>query len=129
MVDDLEPVWVAWPHAKIRREIRTESGEVTRFVMQLEYDVNATPDGRGESDWRVVARFDHDPEEGQGHDVTEEGLHMDLYRNEEKYRRTWDFPAVELNDAPGYCQEYLRRHSDWLLSRFEEWHEISRRPC
>jgi hypothetical protein len=117
---------VSWPNARIRREVRTERGDVTRFVMQLEYDVNATLDRRRDSDWRVVARFDHDSDEGQGHDVTEEGLHMDVYRNGEKYRRAWDFPEIDLNDAPGYCREYLCRHSDWLLSRFEKWHGLRR---
>lgn len=126
MVGELDPIWIAWPYARVRREIRTEAGDVSRFVVQLEYDVNATLDGRGDPDWRVVARFDHDPDEGRGHDVTEEGLHIDVYRNGGKYRQVWDFPEVELNDAPRYWREYLRTHGDWLLDRFEKWHGIAR---
>jgi len=53
---------------------------VTRFTVQLEY--------RHDDEWREVVRYDHDGTDiGGGHDVTEEGLHIDIYRDGEQYRR------------------------------------------
>ncbi len=82
---ELEPVWVQWPYARIRRELVTERGEPVRFVAQLEYDIQATPTGENTSEWRTVARFDHHSEAEHGHDIAEEGLHLDLYKDSEKY--------------------------------------------
>lgn len=70
--------WVEYPNARVRSELDVRRGIPTRFVVQLEYRVD--------SEWSVVARFDHDSTGEQSHDVTEDGLHMDVYRNGEKYR-------------------------------------------
>lgn len=66
--------------------ISTEQGQVVRFVVQFEYRVA--------SDWRVVVRFDHDPASAVAHDVTDEGIHMDVYRNGEKWRSEEVFPPI-----------------------------------
>jgi len=61
--------------------INTNRGQVTRFVLQLEYLLD--PDT---SEWVEVVRYDHD-ESGSDeatHDVTEDGLHIDVYRDGEK---------------------------------------------
>jgi len=71
---------------RVRRRIgyRHDRGEITRFVVQLEY--------RLDGDWAEVVRFDHDPEGTYGHDVTAEGVHIDVYRDGEKLR-SGDFSA------------------------------------
>ena len=45
-------------------------------MVQLEYWTDGA--------WQEVVRYDRDPESEMGHDVTEEGLHMDVYRDGEK---------------------------------------------
>ena len=57
-MDEIEPHWIRWPYARIRRELRTESGEIVRFVVQLEYDVEAEIYGGSRQSWHVVARFE-----------------------------------------------------------------------
>lgn len=75
-----------------------------------------------------VVRFDHDPTNPMGHDITEEGLHMDVYRDAEKVRVKDDFPSVPLTYAPRYCIAYIQHHADRLLHRFEQWHDLNQDP-
>lgn len=63
-------------HVQIRTAFCTDRGEVTQFLVQLEY----WHDG----DWREIVRYDHDRNAPGGHDVTEEGLHRDVYREGKK---------------------------------------------
>lgn len=123
-MSDIGFVWVAWPYTRIRRELETERGGVTRFVFQLEYNVAATRDGLPPHDWRPVARFDHDVD--GAHDVALEGIHLDVYRDGEKYRQTWDFPTIPVEHAPEFCQQYLLDNSDFFLDRFERWHDVGK---
>jgi hypothetical protein len=74
--------WVEYPHARVRVEIEKQGGVPTRFVIQIERRVD-----------------DHDPANPMGHDLTEEGLHMDIYRDREKVRVKDDFPPVSLPRA------------------------------
>jgi hypothetical protein len=121
---DLEPYWIRWPYARIRRELATHQGRVQSFVYQLEYDIQATPTGQSTPNWRTVARFDHDISGEQSHDVREEGLHLDIYRDGEKEDVLRGFPSVSIEHAPRYAEEYLKRHADRLLQRFEQWHDL-----
>ena len=121
---DIGPKWIQWPYARIRRIIEAQDGTVTRFVYQLEYDVAATPVGTHTPDWKQVARFDHNTDPSVGHDIRKDGLHMDLYRNGEKYRVVTSFPSVPLSLAPAYCEHYLEEHAPTLLKQFEYWHDL-----
>ncbi|MFW6265526.1 MAG: DUF7718 family protein [Halanaeroarchaeum sp.] len=96
-----------------------ETGTVTRFVVQLEYRLD---DG-----WAEVVRFDHDPEADQGHDVTTEGVHLDVYREGEKIRSPEIFPPMPANTALTSAEEHLTQHAERYIKRFEEWHEIKSR--
>lgn len=78
-----------------------------------------------DGEWLEVVRSDHDPASDGGHDITEDGLHMDVFRDGQKYRVEADFPPVELNRAPRYCSAYVREHADRLIRRFERWHNVS----
>lgn len=120
---DIGYIWVEWPYARIRRELEVENGIPVRFVYQLEYNVEASRDGLPPHDWRQVARFDHDID--GPHNVAEEGLHIDLYRDGERYEQSRDFPDVEVTDMPDFCQGYLEQNVDYFLDRFERWHDIS----
>ncbi|SEH51852.1 hypothetical protein SAMN05192561_10463 [Halopenitus malekzadehii] len=112
--------WVEYPHARLRVEIDKTAGVPTRFVVQLERRVDEF--------WQQVVRFDHDPENPMGHDIIEEGLHMDVYRNGEKSRVKDDFPPVDLTRAPRYCIAYIEQHAGILLRRFEQWHDLNQDP-
>lgn len=94
-------------------------GEVTRFVIQLEYRLT--------DQWAEVVRFDHDPEKEQGHDVTREGVHMDVYRDGEKIRSPEIFPPMPAKTALTSAEEHLTKHGERYIKRFERWHEIKKR--
>lgn len=119
---DLGFEWVEWPYARLRRELDTDRGTVVRFVFQLEYDLDATHDGLPPHEWREVARFDHDID-GE-HDIEVEGLHLDLYRDGEKHEKVLGFPSMSANEAPEFCQTFLRERADTLLDEFEDWHDV-----
>jgi hypothetical protein len=93
-----------------------DRGGVTKFVVQLEYRLD---DG-----WSEVVRFDHDPEAPDGHDVTEEGLHMDIYREGKKIRTEDVFPPLPANTALNFADEHMKEHAERYIKRFEQWHGI-----
>lgn len=80
---------------------------------------------RVEDEWRPVVRFDHNPEGTDGHNMVEEGLHMDIYRDGEQDRTKRDFPPIELSRAPDYCVSYIENNADPLLRRYEQWHNLT----
>lgn len=63
---------------QLRLGFSTEQGTVAKFVAQLEYWLDG--------DWRTVLRYDHDRDAPGGHDVTEEGLHRDVYRRGRRWK-------------------------------------------
>lgn len=103
---------------QLRIGLSTHRGDVVRFMVQLEYWLNGK--------WREVVRYDHDPvaPDEMAHDVTAEGLHVDIYRSGEKHQTeqlTGPLPAdVALNRA----EEHLTEHLERLTRRFEQWHGI-----
>ncbi|GEM_PF-1505296 len=105
---------------QLRTAFSTERGHVRRFVIQLEYWVNG--------DWEEVVRYDHESEAPGGHDITQEGLHRDVYRDGEKIRTehvTGPIPANEgFNAAEADLQENVERY----IERFELWHEVNGGP-
>lgn len=116
--------WVHFPTTQLRVEIDAEEGSIRRFVVQLEYDMSWSYDTTEPSEWEPVARFDHDPDSKFGHDVVEEGLHLDVYRDGEKHVVQRGFPRVPLSDAPAWCEGYLREKASKYVDRFEAWHGL-----
>lgn len=101
---------------QLRFGLNTHRGTVTRFMVQLEYWING--------EWSEVVRYDHDPEAApeMAHDVTAEGLHVDIYRDGEKAdteRVTGPLPAGE---AFNRAEEHLTQHLQAVVRRFEQWH-------
>jgi len=93
-----------------------DHGEVTRFVVQLEY--------RHEGEWTPVVRYDHDAESDHGHDVTDEGLHIDVYRDGENYRTEYVAPPLPAGVALDFAEDHLAENAQRFITRFEEWHGI-----
>lgn len=108
-------------HWNVRRRIgySHHRGEVTRFVIQLEY--------YHEDDWLEIVRFDHHPSSENGHNVTVEGVHTDVYREGEKLRSEEIFPPMPADQALTYAEEHLATHAKRYIKRFEQWHGIKRR--
>jgi hypothetical protein len=96
-----------------------DQGEVTRFVVQLEYLY--------EDEWTPVVRYDHDLPGEHGHDVSEEGLHIDVYREGEKYRQEYVAPPMPAGVAFDFAEDHLAENVERFITRFEEWHQIRTR--
>jgi len=89
----------------------TDEGSIDWFVVQLLH--NLKPYYAKEEDWREVARFDHNPDTTDGHDVVEEELHMDLtFENSEDEKKErfpkHTPPPHSLGDTVRFCVNYLR---------------------
>ena len=59
--------------------------------MQLEYWL--------EGDWREVVRYDHDRDVPGGHDITEEGLHRNIYRDGKRIQPEEVSPPIPANEG------------------------------
>jgi hypothetical protein len=96
-------------------------GEVTRFVIQLEYHHNG--------EWHEVVRYDHDAvgSDEATHDVTEEGIHMDIYRNGEVEATEYVSPPLDADVAMDRAKDHLFNNLQRFVKRHEQWHEIPNR--
>lgn len=96
--------------------------EVEWFVVQLLYNVK--PYYADEDDWREVARFDHNPDAQDGHDVVEEGLHMDLpFENKEDevddHFPEHTPPPYKLGSTVRFCVNYLKQDHEQLVRDYK----------
>lgn len=106
-----------------RLGIDVDRGDVTRFIVQLEYLVDPESD-----EWATVVRYDHDDAGGDeaAHDVTEEGLHIDVYRDGEKTDSHELTPPLPASAALEAAEDHLAEHLEGYIRRFERWHGINR---
>lgn len=112
--------------ARIRVRFDTSDGELVWFVAQLEHNPRPWADG----DWKPVARFDHQPHLEHGHDVYEEGLHMDFHfvdgRNYHlDFGPAWLSP--NLGDVLQACKRFLQEQYTRLVVDYLNC-ELPRRP-
>lgn len=121
---DYDKEFTTRAHRRARRRlgIDVERGQVKRFVVQLECLINPEAD-----EWAVVVRYDHDAEGSAEatHDVTEDGLHIDIYRDGEKIDSHELTPPLPANDALNAAEEHLAEHLEEYIRRFERWHGIN----
>lgn len=101
---------------QLRTAFSAERGEVVRFVIQLEYWLDG--------DWREIVRYDHDRDAEGGHDITEDGLHRDIYRDGEKYRVERVTGPIPANKGFDAAEEDLQEHAEDHVKRFERWHGV-----
>lgn len=102
---------------QLRTAFSTERGAVTRFMTQLEYWLDGG--------WRTVVRYDHDHAQPGGHDVTEEGLHRDVYRDGEKHHTETVAPPIPASQAFDHAEDDLRENAERFITRFETWHGVT----
>ena len=76
---------------------------------------NTDSDGSGEN---------HDRDVPGGHDITEEGLHRDIYRDGKKIRSEEVSPPIPANEGFDAAEEDLRENVEEFIKRFEEWHGV-----
>jgi len=101
---------------QLRTACTVDQGEVVRFVVQLEYWFDG--------EWQPVVRYDHDENPSIGHDITAEGLHMDIYGDGEKHRTEDITGPIPAADGFDYAEEDLRENVQQYVKRFEKWHGI-----
>lgn len=85
-------------------------------MVQLEYWL--------EDDWCAVVRYDHDQEALGGHNITEEGLYRDVYREGEKIGTVQVTNPIPANEGFNYAEDDLRENVKRYIKRFEQWHDI-----
>ena len=101
---------------QLRTRFSTEQGTVSRFMIQLEYWLGG--------EWHEVVRYDHDRDAAGGHDITTEGLHRDIYRDDEKYRTEQVTGPIPANKGFNAAEEDLQDNAEGYIKRFESWHGI-----
>ena len=106
-------------HRRARRRlgIDVDRGQVKRFVVQLKSLVDPHPEV-----WEAVVRYDHDAggSAEATHDVTQDGLHVDIYRDGEKIDSHELTPPLSANDALNAAEEHSTEHPQGYIRRFEE---------
>jgi len=107
--------------ARYRFGITTDRGTVQHFVVQLEYLLDP-----GDDEWAEVVRYDHDSggSSEATHDVTLDGLHIDVYREGEKITSNELTPPLPANEALDRAEEHLNKNAEGYIKRFETWHSI-----
>lgn len=101
---------------QLRTAFSTSRGEVTRFLVQLEYWLDGG--------WQEVVRYDHERDAPGGHDVDEEGLHRDVFRDGEKYCTVQLASDISANEAFEFAEDDLRENAERYIRRFESWHGV-----
>lgn len=101
---------------QVRLALTPDRGEVVRFAVQLEYWLDG--------DWREVVRYDHDRDAEGGHNVEQEGLHRDVYRDGEKYRTEQVAGPLPAEKGLHYAEEDLHDEPEEHIRRFERWHGV-----
>ena len=76
-----------------------------------------------------MAQFDHTLEEGTGHDVEREGVHLDVFRDGEKVDVSTVADAgfdahpgpLAADIALEYALTYMERENERLIQRYVTW--------
>lgn len=101
---------------QLRTAFTAERGEVVQFVVQLEYWLHG--------EWREVVRYDHDQDAEGGHDITTEGLHLDVFRDGEKVRTEQVSGPIPSDEGFNHAEDDLLKNVQEYIKRFESWHDI-----
>lgn len=115
MTGEYDTVWLSRaglpPGQRLRFGLTTERGVPVAFLVQLEYWFAG--------EWFDVARFDHDRDSDERHDVSTSGLHLDVLRPDgTKLQTPRGFPPVPIRDAVKYAERYFTHHHETLVSDF-----------
>ena len=108
--------WTTRTGRRTRRRVgyTHDRGEVVRFVVQLEYKLG--------DEWETVVRYDHDESGELAHDVSEEGLHIDIYRDGGKHATEFITRPLPAEVGLSLAEDHLSENAQRFIRRFEEWH-------
>lgn len=103
-----------------------QRSHIPRFLVQLHYQVSTDP-----VRWKTIARMDHNETSAMGHDVYQEGLHVDVDRCS---TRTVHLGAAHppLPANRGYvvrgCVDYFRQELGYFIVVYEKRRRPGRPP-
>lgn len=103
-------------------------GSVTRFVVQLQHLVDVFT-----NQWETFAQIDHEPRNPKGHDLYQEGLHVDIYHTDGTTSTIHPRPEQSSLPTPPIvlayaCKTYLCDHVDWFLAAADNQLALSSPP-
>lgn len=94
-----------------------ELRRIPRFLVQLQYQL-----ADDTSQWQEIARIDHNETSVQGHDVYDQGLHVDVSRKDAAGVHL-SLEHGSLDDHRGavirQAQKYLKKHASYFIDVFE----------
>lgn len=97
-----------------------KQGHIPRFLILLHYQTSTAP-----VNWTEIARMDHNETPGQGHDVYQEGLHVDIARQSKRTVHL-QIRHARLPSNRGIvvraCVQYLQQESDYFIDVYKERH-------
>lgn len=116
--DETRHVQAGRPDCHITVGFDQQQLQIPRFIVQLHYQTSTDP-----LEWSEIARMDHNETSVQGHDVYQEGLHVDVRRQSQS--------TVHLHVSHGRlpanrgkvirrCAAYLRREGDYFIDVYTE---------
>ena len=95
-----------------------QQGHVPRFLVTLHYQASTAP-----VVWGAIARMDHNETSTQGHDVYQDGLHVDVARHASRPVHL-QVQHPPLPSSRGVviqsCKEYLKTHAGYFIDVYEE---------
>jgi len=105
------------PDCQLTVGFDSHRGHVPRFLVQLHYQAPGT------DWWETIARIDHNKTSLLGHDVYQEGLHVDVERRTDEEVHL-ELLHGSLAPNPGAvmrdCVDYFKREADYFIDVFEE---------
>ena len=94
-----------------------QSNHIHRFIVQLHYQIDISP-----VRWEAIARMDHNETAALGHDIYEEGLHIDAARRSQppvKLRPSHSPLPSSRGKVIRACTDYLDANADYFIDVHE----------
>lgn len=95
-----------------------ETNTITKFYVGLLYYDKV----RGPDHWHQAARFDHDATDNGGHDIYEEGLHVDMLKRDGSKRKAVisDSPPSDVGFVVRSCVNYFKEHYEYFITAYRD---------
>lgn len=86
---------------------------LTRFRVQLEHHVV--------DEWQQIVGSAHNPNAETGHDVTAEGVHLDIYRDGERVDREQLFDPTTPSNALDIADDHIKENYEQYVRDYRQW--------
>jgi len=116
--DERHHIQAGRPDCHITVGFNQQHQHIPQFIVQLHYRVGADP-----TDWVEIARMDHNETSVTGHDVYQEGLHVDIHRETKStvHLQVGHGPLPRnIGSVIRGCGQYLRREATYFIEVYEE---------